>query len=760
MSRTSRWRLLMASVLWALLFGPAAAVSSTRNLLVLYSDKWPLSGMATIDATLDSTLDRQRAEHVQLFNEFLDLDTRRSDRYPDELVELLRHKYEGARIDVVLAVGAPALQFVHRRRAEFLPGVPVVHVAVSTHELEALALPRDIIGAPIDVQPQKTIELARRLHPAAERVVVITGGSIADRATEARLRQVLQPQGAEPPVEFWAALPINDVLSRLSRLSPRSIVYLPEMRQDGSGRRLMPQQVAANVVAASPAPVYGDSSDFAPNGTMGGYVAPLEDSARNAALLTVALLEGRPLDRLKSAPVPSAYMVNAPMLRRFDVPEASLPPGTLIRHRQPAVWEAYRWPIVAASLLLALQAALITGLLRQLRQRRRAQKELSKALDNVRLATATTGVGLWLRDLTRGETWSNAEHRATWALAEGAAPDLKSQIRLVHPDDRALVEAAVDGALAHGGDYDVQHRIHLPGGDVRWIASRGSVELDANGKPRYLRGATADVSGRVRADLDAKTLRNEVAHLSRVVTLGQLSGSIAHELNQPLTAILSNAQAALRFMNAKTVDMEALGDALRDIVADDQRAGEIIWRLRSLFQRGESKSEVLPVNTLVSDVVALVRTDLVNRNVSVSTELGANLLAIDGDRVQLQQVLFNLVFNACEAMVDVPPAARSLHIRTAQADPRTVLVSVTDAGPGVAPDQMQKIFEPFVSTKPLGIGLGLVISSSIVSAHGGRLWCTNNEHGGATFNFTLPCAPIASTGAPAPGPITTVGVKA
>ena len=760
MSRTSRWRLFMASVFAAVLIAPAAGAPSTRNLLVLYSDHRPLPSMATIDATLDRTLDRQRAEHIQLFNEFLDLDSSRSDGYPDQLVQLLRHKYQGSRIDVVLAVGGPALQFVHSRRAEFLPGVPVVHVNVTTQEVKALDLPADIIGAPIDPQPGKTIELARRLHPTAERVVVITGGSIADRATEARLRQALRAKGSEPPVEFWTALPMNDVLSRLPRLSPRSIVYLPEMRQDGTGQRLLPQQVAADVVAASPAPVYGDTSNFAANGTMGGYVVPLEDSARKAALLTVALLDGRPVDQLKPAPVPNVYMVNAQMLRRFDVSDASLPPGAIVKHRQPTAWEAYRWPIVAALLLLALQALLIMGLLRQLRHRRRAQKELSKALDNVRLATATTGVGLWLRDLTRGETWTNAEHRKTWGLADGAAPDLKSQIQLVHPDDRVQVEAAVDRAMIGGGDYDVQHRIVLPGGDVRWIASRGSVEVDAHGKPRYLRGATADISGRVRADMDAKTLRNEVAHLSRVVTLGQLSGSIAHELNQPLTAILSNAQAALRFMNAKSVDMEALGETLRDIVADDQRAGEIIWRLRSLFQRGESKSESLPVNALVSDVVALLRSDLVSRNIAVSTELGANLSAIEGDRVQLQQVLFNLVFNACEAMADVPPAARTLLIRTAHADPRTVLVSVVDAGPGVAPDQMQKIFEPFVSTKPLGIGLGLVISSSIVSAHGGRLWCTNNEGGGATFNFTLPCASIASIGVQAPDSITMIGAQA
>jgi signal transduction histidine kinase len=159
-------------------------------------------------------------------------------------------------------------------------------------------------------------------------------------------------------------------------------------------------------------------------------------------------------------------------------------------------------------------------------------------------------------------------------------------------------------------------------------------------------------------------------------------------------------------------------------------------------------------------VVALLRSDLVSRNVAITIELGSNLSPIEGDRVQLQQVLFNLMFNACEAMADMPAVGRTLLLRTAQSDERTVLVSVADTGPGVPLDQMQKIFEPFVSTKPQGIGLGLVISSSIVSAHGGRLWCTNHEGGGATFNFTLPCASIASIGVRAPDSITMIGARA
>jgi C4-dicarboxylate-specific signal transduction histidine kinase len=256
-----------------------------------------------------------------------------------------------------------------------------------------------------------------------------------------------------------------------------------------------------------------------------------------------------------------------------------------------------------------------------------------------------------------------------------------------------------------------------------------------------VRGATSDITDRMQADMEATLHRNELAHLSRVVMLGQLSGSIAHELNQPLTAILSNAQAALRFMDSESVDLETLREILRDIADDDIRAGETILRLRALFERGETRNDPIHSNALAIEVLRLLRSDLISRNIAVTTELRPDLPLIQGDRVQLQQVLFNLVFNACEAMASGSAATRVLLIRTAMAvDARHVVVSVVDGGPGIAPDQLEKIFEPFVTSKRFGVGLGLVISRNIVSAHGGRLWAFNNEGHGATFSFTIPFA--------------------
>ena len=414
----------------------------------------------------------------------------------------------------------------------------------------------------------------------------------------------------------------------------------------------------------------------------------------------------------------------------------------------PAIWEAEPWQVVASLVLALVVASLATAFALEHRGRRRADAELLGTEQLLRMAAAAAGVGLWMHDLARDRPWANDAHRAIFGLAPDEAPELPKRLDLVHPDERAAVAAAVDAALARGGEYAIRHRIVRGDGELRWVASHGSVRLDRHGKPASIWGVTSDITERTRAEIDAEVKRNELAHLSRVAMLGQLSGSIAHELNQPLTAILSNAQAALRVTSAPTVDLEPVREIRRDIVADDQRAGEIIWRLRALFERGEAKSEPLVLAMLVRDVVHMLRSELISRNVRLTLELDATLPAVHGDPVQLQQVLLNLIYNACEAMANSERWRRWLVIRATTTPTREVAISVIDGGPGIAPDRVEKIFEPFVSSKPLGIGLGLVISRSIVTAHGGHLWCENNEGRGATFTFTIPWASSDRSAAP------------
>ena len=246
-----------------------------------------------------------------------------------------------------------------------------------------------------------------------------------------------------------------------------------------------------------------------------------------------------------------------------------------------------------------------------------------------------------------------------------------------------------------------------------------------------------DITARRRIEAETAQQRSELTHLSRVAMLGELSGSLAHELNQPLTAILSNAQAAQRILGQGTGNLDEIREILKDIVEDDRRAGEVIKRLRTLFRKEEVRYRTLEVNDVVLDVLKLLRSDLLNRDVVVSTELAAGLPTVDGDPVQLQQVLLNLVMNGCDSM-DGAPGDRRMTLRTAAAAAGEVEVSVADRGRGIPPGDLERIFEPFVSTKAEGMGLGLAVCRTIVAAHRGRLWAANNADRGASFHFTLP----------------------
>jgi PAS domain S-box-containing protein len=248
-----------------------------------------------------------------------------------------------------------------------------------------------------------------------------------------------------------------------------------------------------------------------------------------------------------------------------------------------------------------------------------------------------------------------------------------------------------------------------------------------------------DITERKLAELEAARQRHELTHLARVTSLGELSSSLAHELTHPLTAILSNAQAAQRFLANDDVDLNELREILNDIVAEDQRAGEVIHRLRSLLKKGEPQRHCddVDVNEVARDVLKLMRNDLINHNVTVDTDLAQNLPAIRADRVQLQQVVLNLLLNACEAMTASDASERQLLI-TSKLENGAVRMSVTDRGGGIPEEKLEQVFERFFTTKKEGMGLGLSICRSIINEHEGKIWATKNADCGATFHFSLP----------------------
>jgi C4-dicarboxylate-specific signal transduction histidine kinase len=261
----------------------------------------------------------------------------------------------------------------------------------------------------------------------------------------------------------------------------------------------------------------------------------------------------------------------------------------------------------------------------------------------------------------------------------------------------------------------------------------------------------SDVTARHQARIEIEEQRRQLSHLARVSMLGQLSGALAHELNQPLAAIASNADAARRLLARKPTDLVELDNILTDIVAANHRAAQVIRRLRAMLNRGETRLQSLDSAELVEDVLDLAHAELITRRVTATAVVAPHLPRVLGDRVQLQQVLLNLVLNACEAMSVCVPPDRRLSLTVTTDAGRNVQFAVRDCGTGIPDHLIDRLFEPFVTTKPEGLGLGLSISRTIVAAHGGRLWAQNNIDRGATVQCVLMAATVAPDRTPALG---------
>ncbi len=247
-----------------------------------------------------------------------------------------------------------------------------------------------------------------------------------------------------------------------------------------------------------------------------------------------------------------------------------------------------------------------------------------------------------------------------------------------------------------------------------------------------------DLTDRLKAEAEDQQRREALAHMTRIAMMGELTTSLAHEINQPLTAILSNAGAAQRFLSQAAPDIGEVRQILDDIIRDDRRASEVVRRVRALVKKEKPRQEPLDLNELIQQVLDLIRVDSLLQGLSIRTEFGPDLMTIQGDGIQLQQVILNLVLNGAAAMRNTASGQRKIIVRTAMPDSRTLKASVTDFGTGIDEHQIERLFEPFYTTKPEGLGMGLSISQTIIKAHGGTMEAWNNREGGATFAFTLP----------------------
>jgi signal transduction histidine kinase len=588
-----------------------AAVETTR-VLVLYSNGRLMPGNVEGDRGLNQTLRAPAGREIALFSEFLDSPRFGGPDHERVVTTYLRGKYATAPPCVLVAVGEQALDFLLRHRAEVVLRVPVVHVGVDRNRLSSLApLPPDVVGVPVDYSFGPTIGLALRLHPHAQRLVIVTGAAEPDRAFASQLRDDLAVLSSRVDVEVLSGLPTREVLRRLRALGSDAVVVTPGYFQDGDGQSFAPFSSVEAMALASSAPVYGPFSTFIGTGIVGGSMPSFEEMGRQTGRIVSELLAGAEPGSLRLPKVVSQTLnVDWRQVRRWGVDTAAIPADAIIHYKPPTLIEAHRNEVIAAVIVFVLQGALIVLLFAERRRRRSAE------------------------------------------LAEEAQ-------------------------------------------------------------------------------------RTELAHASRLAIAGELTGSLAHEISQPLGAILSNADAAELILASGGDRREELRSILADIRRDDVRASEVIRRLRTLLSRHEVERRAFDLGDVVRDAEGILGGEARRRRVALYFRPPSARLAMVGDPVQMQQVLINLVLNAMDAVAELPEDRRSVVV-SVECGGEAATILVQDTGSGVPPHHLPKLFEPFFTTKPGGMGLGLSIVHTLVEAHGGTVTAASAPGSGAIFRIELP----------------------
>ena len=590
----------------------AADAERPKRVLLVHSFGSSAPPFTIHSTAFETTLTQEMGKGVDLDQVSLDMARYAQPDMEEVFAEFLLKRLAKWQPDLVVPIGSPAGRFVAKFRDRLFPGTPVIYTGMDRRTVPPDMITKNATFVGDDFKLAGLVEDILQLTPDTTNIEVILGATPLERYWTIEFRRAFEPFTNRVSFNFLNDLSFEQMLERLSKLPPRSFILLGLFLRDASGVTHNEDEALQRLHAVANAPINGLYQNQLGLGIVGGRLYQGELQGVESARIAIRVLRGEPISSFP----PMFVSTQRPRydwreLQRWNISESRLPPDSVIEFRQPAVWERYRWHILAALFIFVLQAVMIAGLFVQ-RTRRR--------------------------------------------LAE--------------------------------------------------------IELQRN--------------------------RDALAHVARVATVGELTTSVAHELNQPLGAILSNAEAAEMFLTAEPPALDEVRDILADIRKDDQRASEVIRRMRSLLRKQELAPKSIEINEAVDEVLRLLAIDASARKVTIKFERTADLPRVWCDPVHFQQVVLNLVLNGMEAMVGLPEEKRQVVVHTGPGDNGTVKVAVTDSGHGIPVERLPKLFEPFFTTKKEGMGMGLSIARTIVEAHHGKIWVENNSEIGATFYFTVP----------------------
>jgi len=742
------------ALLLLLIFQPlyGAEPKEAKRVLVLYSEDKTHPAHEMTEQGIQEGFRSNPLFDVQLYTEYLDVSRFGDPPYARAMADLLRRKYSGMEIHVIITVYPHALDLLLAERPALFPGVPVIAAIIgrsNAENLERSPARRFVTGTILGNPVTAVMDAALHVRPKTKHIALVAGTAPNDSYVEQGFRFGFRAYATKIGLIDLTKLSMEETLSRVGSLPPDTFVMYASILRDGAGKSFVPRDALSVIARASNAPVFSFSDSYLGFGIVGGRLVSLRKHGREAASLALRVMRGE-----LPASIPfggeQAYVTvyDWRELKRWGISEKALPPGSIVEFKPPSMWEQHKKKVLGGLFFIAIETLLIIGLVVNLHKRRRAEAEIAaSALRYRTVADYTHDWEYWSAPDGAFNYISPSCERITGYSVRDFMDDPSLFLKIILPEDRGTWDGHDHDARDRSKPQEIQFRIRTKGGEIRWIDHTCLPVNDAQGKFLGVRASNRDITARKKAEFDAQQQRNELAHVTRVTAMGELTSSLAHELNQPLAAIRNYANAAQRFLSQSEPNLIKAREALEGIVRDDKRAAEVINGVRGLLKKGEPRYRPVHMNNVIEEILAFTRSDSLLEGLSIETELVPGLPIVLGDRVQLQQVLLNLMLNALDAMNKAKPDLRKIVIKAENEKDGGVRVSVRDFGAGIDETHREKLFEPFHTTKPGGMGMGLAISARIILAHGGSIQGENNPDGGATFYFTVP-ATTESKGPP------------